>query len=93
MKIAPDLIDDVVQKHENVVEAAAFGAIGPSGIEEIYLAVKVRAVVPEQDIVHWCATRKIEIARVFFVEDLPKTPLGKIRRDELRRRLLPRFAS
>jgi acyl-coenzyme A synthetase/AMP-(fatty) acid ligase len=88
VKIAPDIIDDAVRKHESVLEGAAFGAIGASGIEEIYLAVKARTAIPEQDIIDWCAKRKIEIARVFFVEDLPKTSLGKIRRDELRQQLL-----
>lgn len=88
IKIAPELVEEVLLKHKNIAEVAVFGAMGPSGIEEIYVAVKPRAAIAEQEIVNWCATRKIDVARVFFVDELPKTTAGKIRRDELRRQLV-----
>ncbi|MGA2495464.1 MAG: fatty acid--CoA ligase family protein [Roseiarcus sp.] len=88
VKIAPELVEEVMLRHESVAEAAAFGAPGASGIEEINVAIVVRAPVAERAIVNWCRERKIEVSRVFIVEELPKTPMGKIRRNELKSRLV-----
>ena len=88
VKIAPERVEDVVLQHESVAEAAAFGAAGASGVEEINIAIVVRAPVVERAFINWCAQRKIEVARVFIVDEIPKTPMGKIRRNDLKARLL-----
>jgi acyl-coenzyme A synthetase/AMP-(fatty) acid ligase len=82
------MIEEVVLRHPNVAEAAAFGAFGADGIEEVNLAIVARAPIAERQLVDWCGERGVEIARVFAVESLPRTPLGKIRRDELKATLI-----
>ena len=84
-KRAPEAIEDVVAQHPNVADVAAFGAMGPDGIEEIHLAVVARAAMSQQHLIDWCGERGIEAARVFFVDSLPRTPVGKIRREDLKR--------
>jgi acyl-coenzyme A synthetase/AMP-(fatty) acid ligase len=87
-KRAPELIEEIVLRHPNVVEAAAFGALGADGIDEIHLAVAARAPIAERPLIDWCSERGLAVARVFFVESLPRTPLGKIKRDELKASLM-----
>ena len=48
VKRAPELIEEVVLRHPDVAEAAAFGAVGADGIEEVNLAVVTRAPIAEQ---------------------------------------------
>jgi len=88
LKLAPEVIEEILLKHPIITEVAAFGAIGTSGVEDIYLAVVSRAPLSEQHIIDWCAERNIPVARVFLVETLPKTPSGKIHRDLLKRQLM-----
>jgi acyl-coenzyme A synthetase/AMP-(fatty) acid ligase len=85
-KRAPEHIEAIVQRHPDIVEAAAFGAPGREGIEEIHLAVVVRQPIAEQRLIAWCAEAGLDVVRVFTVDTLPKTPMGKIRRDELKSR-------
>ena len=88
VKRAPELIEELVLRHPNVAEAAAFGAVGADGIEEVNLAVVTRAAIAEKALINWCAARGLEVARVFAVESLPRTQMGKIRRDEVKRSLI-----
>ena len=88
LKRAPEVIEEVVLRHPNVAEAAAFGAFGADGIEEVNLAIVTRAPIAERQLVDWCGERGVEVARVFAVESLPRTPLGKIRREALKATLI-----
>ena len=88
LKIAPEIIEDLLAGHPSVQEAAAFGARGEGGIEEIVLAVVPRGSLDNQQLINWCAARNIPVAKVFSVETLPKTALGKINRELLRQQLL-----
>jgi acyl-coenzyme A synthetase/AMP-(fatty) acid ligase len=88
VKKAPELVEEVVLRHPSVAEAAAFGATSANGVEGINIAVVVRAPIAERALVDWCAQRGIELARVFFVDEIPKTAMGKIRRNDLKARLL-----
>ena len=88
VKRAPEVIEEVVLRHPNVAEAAAFGAFGPDGIEEVNLAIVARAPIAERQLIDWCGERGLEVARVFAVDSLPRTPLGKIRREELKTTLI-----
>jgi acyl-coenzyme A synthetase/AMP-(fatty) acid ligase len=87
LKLAPDVIEEILLGHPNVADAGAFSSLGTSGIEEIYIAIVPRAPLSEQHIVAWCAERNLPVTRVFLVESLPKTALGKIQRGELKRLL------
>jgi acyl-coenzyme A synthetase/AMP-(fatty) acid ligase len=88
LKIAPEIIEDLLAGHPSVQEAAAFGARGEGGIEEIVLAVVSKGSLDDQQLINWCAARNIPVSKVFSVDKLPKTTLGKINRDVLRQRLL-----
>ena len=87
-KLAPDVIEEILLGHPNVADAGAFGSMGASGIEEIYIAIVPRTPLSEQHIVAWCAERNVPVTGVFLVETLPKTALGKIQRGELKRLLM-----
>ena len=84
VKHAPERIEEVVLRHPNVADAGAFGAFGPDGIEEINVAVVVRAPISEALLIDWCREHGVHVARAFTVDSLPRTPLGKIRRGELK---------
>ena len=88
VKRAPEAIEEVVLRHPNVADAAAFGALGADGIEEACLAVVTRAPIAENQLIDWCGERELDIARVFPVNSLPRTPMGKIRREELKGNLI-----
>jgi acyl-CoA synthetase (AMP-forming)/AMP-acid ligase II len=88
LKLAPDVIEDVLSKHPAVTAVAAFGNPGDSGIEEISVALSVSRPVSEQHLIAWCAERGVPLTRVFFLDALPKTSSGKIHRDLLKRQLL-----
>jgi acyl-coenzyme A synthetase/AMP-(fatty) acid ligase len=89
LKLAPEVIEEIVLDHPNIAEAAAFGTMASSGIEDIYIAVVSRAPLDEQQLINWCGERNIPVARVFTLDSLPKSDNGKIQRGELKRRLLP----
>ena len=88
LKLAPEVIEDVLRQHPAVVEVAAFGAMGEGGIEEISIAIVTRMPVADDQIIDWSAERNIPLARVFVLDTLPKTTSGKIHRDLLKRQLL-----
>jgi len=83
-KHAPEGIEELVLRHPNVADVAAFGVRGEGGVEEINLAVVTRAPIAEGHLIDWCAERGLEVARVFVVDALPRTAMGKTRRDELK---------
>lgn len=86
-KIAPELAEEVLLKHPNVAEAAAFGAPGEDGVEEIHVAIVARAPLDANQLIAWSRERNLPIARVFQVDALPKTALGKIRREAVKQQL------
>jgi len=88
LKLAPEVIEDILRGHPAVTEVAAFGAMGDGGIEEVSVAVVARTPVADRHLIDWSAEHGVPVARVFQVETLPKTPSGKIHRDLLKRQLL-----
>jgi acyl-coenzyme A synthetase/AMP-(fatty) acid ligase len=85
IKISPAAIEETLQQHPAVAEAAAIGRTGADGVEEIVIVAVSRHPVSEQSIADWCAERGIPVARVIVVTELPKTASGKIHRDLIRR--------
>jgi acyl-coenzyme A synthetase/AMP-(fatty) acid ligase len=88
LKLAPEVVEEMLRAHPAVADAAAFGTMGEGGTEEVLVAVVVRTPVAERQLIDWSAERGIPVARVFIVDTLPKTPSGKIHRDQLKRQLL-----
>ncbi len=84
-------VEEVVKLHPDVLDAAAFGV--PSELTEEDLMVTVVAqpgrFIDPASLAEFCAERAARhmVPRFFdFVEDLPRTPTEKIRKDVLRDR-------
>ncbi len=84
-KITFQELDDVLLQHADVVQAAAFGMTHPTLGEEVgaALVVKDSSSLTEASIQEYVSERLSEFKvprRVVFLDELPKTPVGKIDR-------------
>ena len=89
VNIAPLEIDNVLLRNPKVREAAAVGVPDRIYGEEIiaYLSVKNGEVLDEEEVKSWCSDSLPEFKmpkQIFFMEDLPKSDRGKVRRDDLK---------
>jgi crotonobetaine/carnitine-CoA ligase len=80
--------------HPGVVEASVVGIPDPIR-DEAVAAVVVRedAELTGDDVIEWCRRRlsKFKVPTVVtFVDELPKTSIGKVRKDEVRKHLATR---
>ncbi|HSZ63766.1 MAG TPA: amino acid adenylation domain-containing protein [Terriglobales bacterium] len=85
VNIAPRQIDDVLESHSAVLEAAALGVPDRHLGEDIVAFVVLRAGVEcdERELLGYCEGRLGHFktpTRIQFVEDLPKGPSGKVQR-------------
>ncbi len=83
--ISPREIDDVLYHHTSVLEAGAFGYPDENYGQIVAVAVVVKPGVEctEQELIEFCVQRLGRFrspSRLFFVDDLPKGPSGKIQR-------------
>jgi acyl-CoA synthetase (AMP-forming)/AMP-acid ligase II len=86
--IAPREIDDVLYKHESILEAAAVGVDDENYGQEVVACVVLRNgyQCSEQELKEFCASGvgKYKSPKiVYFFDDLPKGPSGKILRLKL----------
>jgi acyl-CoA synthetase (AMP-forming)/AMP-acid ligase II len=84
-KIAPREIDEVLLEHPAIAEAATFGVPHATLGEDVASAVVLRphAAMSAKDIRQFAAGRLAEFKvprQVLFVDELPKTPSGKVQR-------------
>ena len=91
-KISPAEIDEAIESSPGIQGAATFGIPHPTLGEEIVAAVvkSGSAVVEEADIIEQVRRRmgpKRVPRKIYFVDQLPRTESGKIRRSELPRLL------
>lgn len=89
--IAPREIDEALMQHAAVLEAAAVGVPDVYLGEDLvaYVIVKPGTHCSEQELLTHCAQKLGEFktpTRIYFVEDLPKGPSGKVQRLKLRER-------
>jgi crotonobetaine/carnitine-CoA ligase len=87
-------VEWAVLDHPKVAEAAVIGV--PDSIRDEAVAVVAVPVAPDaltaEELIEHCAQRlsKFKVPTVVrFVEELPKTSIGKVRKDELRKALIP----
>ena len=88
--VAASEVERVINEHPGVFESAAVGV--PDAVRDEAIVVHVvpgaAARVSEQELLAWCRERlapfKVPSA-VRFTEELPRTSVGKIRKDVLRR--------
>ncbi|MXZ81655.1 MAG: AMP-binding protein [Gammaproteobacteria bacterium] len=81
--IAPREIDDVLYRHEAILEAAAVGVDDDSYGQEVVACVVVRDghSCTEEELKAFCeqAVGRVKAPkRIYFMDDLPKGPSGKI---------------
>lgn len=89
--VYPAEVENVLYRHPAVREAAVIGIPDPYWVERVHALVvlKENAQAAEEDIVNFCrdciahykAPKSVE-----FVESLPKSPQGKILKEEIRAR-------
>jgi acyl-CoA synthetase (AMP-forming)/AMP-acid ligase II len=95
VKIQPEEIDLLLERHEDIIEACSFGL--PDEISGEIVAVAVREVdgagLDAVKLRKWCAERiKRESVpeRWFMVAEIPKTDRGKVNREVVREHCLKR---
>lgn len=89
LKLAPELVEELLQSHPDIADAGAAGMVGGSGIEEIWVAVVARNPLTVEAVVDYCRQRSPDMMprQVKFVAAIPRSALGKVSREELRRLL------
>jgi amino acid adenylation domain-containing protein len=85
VNIAPRQIDDVLESHPAVLEAAAVGLPDRHFGEDIvaFVVLRAGAECDERELLGLCEGRLGHFktpARIYFVQDLPKGPSGKVQR-------------
>lgn len=92
-KIGPVEIDAVVNKHDCVDEVVTFGIPDDMYGEEVALAVVLKAqkTITEKELKSWIGERLAQAKvpkKVYFVEKIPKTAVGKMQRSLVAKTML-----
>lgn len=87
--VYPSEIERVLYDHDAVGECAVFGIPDPKWgeVPAAYVSLKPGATVSEDDLVAHCAAHLARFKRprlIKFVDDFPKTPIGKIQKTVLK---------
>jgi long-chain acyl-CoA synthetase len=88
--VYPRDVDEVLFSHPKILEGCALGVPDPGAgqIVKAFVALKKGQAATDQEIMDYCAS-KLEAhqvpKQVDFLEELPRSPVGKILRKELRR--------
>lgn len=88
--ISPREIEEVLFAHPRVLECSVFGIPDARWGEAVGAAVRTEGELGEQELITYCAQSlgKYKIPRkVWFLDELPKDPVGKIQKRLLRARL------
>ncbi len=89
--IAPAEVEGILCKHPAVKECAVVGKPDPLAgeVPKAYVVLRTGRIVSEDELIKFCAERISvykRIREVRFVEEIPKTPVGKVLRRILRDR-------
>ncbi|HLH98352.1 MAG TPA: class I adenylate-forming enzyme family protein [Xanthobacteraceae bacterium] len=91
VKVSAAKIEEIVQALPEVREAAACGIVGPSGIEELWVAVIAVGQIDPEAIKRLLKENEqvgLAPAQIVLVEKLPRGDLGKLQRHRLKEQLL-----
>ena len=85
--VYPNEIEDVLTQHEQILEAAVIGEPDDKSGEKVCAYITVKSEISESDVIQHC--KKLLTAykipkKVVFMEELPKSSVGKLLRRELR---------
>jgi amino acid adenylation domain-containing protein len=88
VNIAPRQIDEVLESHAAVLEAAAVGVPDRYFGEDVvaFVVIRPEAATDERQLLAWCETRLGHFktpSRIHFLKELPKGPSGKVQRLKL----------
>jgi acyl-CoA synthetase (AMP-forming)/AMP-acid ligase II len=92
-KVSGARIEEILQALPQIKEAAACGIAGPSGLEEIWIAVVASGPIDIENIKgHLRDHQEVGVApdHVFIVDELPRGELGKLQKFRLKEQLLSR---
>lgn len=86
--IAPREIDDVLYAHPAVIEAGAVGIDDERYGQEVVACVKVdaKSAITEQELIRFCFDKlgRVKTPKaIYFLDELPKGPSGKVQRLKL----------
>jgi acyl-CoA synthetase (AMP-forming)/AMP-acid ligase II len=90
MKVAPEEVDLLLERHPAVLEACAFGVADEIAGEAVAVAVKLidgENLPDSNDLRSWCVQRirrDCVPERWYFLDEIPKTDRGKLNRDIVR---------
>ncbi len=87
--ISPEEVEDIIESHPKVEEAAVIGVPDPEWGQEprAIVVVKKGEQVTAEEIIEYCRSRLAGFKRprsVVFVSSLPRNPMGKVLRKKLR---------
>ncbi|MEM6639873.1 MAG: AMP-binding protein [Pseudomonadota bacterium] len=86
--VYPNEIEAVLNEHPDVVESGVIGVADEDGAETVTAFVVCGGQTPAPDtLINWCRqslTRYKCPKRIVFIDEIPKTPVGKVLRRELR---------
>lgn len=91
--VSPSEVEDVLSAHPDIAGAAVVALPRPSGGEDVAAAIVVREGmhVDAEAVKDYCRTRLAAYKvprRVFVVDELPRSLIGKVLRREVRERLM-----
>jgi acyl-CoA synthetase (AMP-forming)/AMP-acid ligase II len=93
VKVSGTRIEEILRALPNIKDAAACGVAGPSGLEEIWVAIVANGPVDIEGLKrHLNAHDDVKIApyEVFMLDELPRGELGKVQKQRLKEFLLAR---
>jgi acyl-coenzyme A synthetase/AMP-(fatty) acid ligase len=91
IKASAVALDEVVSSIGGIRDAAVCAVASDKGLDELWVAVvpeRTTDIATLQRSIEAAGSLPMPIARLFAVEDIPRTDLGKIRRNDLRDKLL-----
>jgi acyl-CoA synthetase (AMP-forming)/AMP-acid ligase II len=91
VKVSGTRIEEVLKALPEVTDAAACGIAGPSGLEELWIAIIASGPVDVEQIkMHLRKHASVGVApdQIFLVDELPRGELGKVQKHRLKELLL-----
>jgi acyl-coenzyme A synthetase/AMP-(fatty) acid ligase len=96
VKVSGTRIEDILQALPDIKEAAACGVTGPSGLEEIWIAIVPKGSVDVEEIKRQLREHndvKMAPDKVFVLDELPRGEHGKVQKYRLKELMLSRKQS
>jgi len=93
LKVSSAKIEEILEGLLGIEQAAACGVTGPSGLEEVWVAIVAKEPIEIEKIKQQLSDHhdvKIAPDEVFIFDELPRGELGKVQKYRLRELMLSR---